>query len=287
MAIPETRRIENGAETETGLEELEIRLLLEGVFRQCGFDFRDYAMASLRRRIRQFAGSEAARTISGVQEKVLHDAACRDRFLLALSLDVTAMFRDPGFYLAFRTKAVPLLRDHRFPRIWHAGCATGEEVYSMAILLREEGLYDRCRIYATDMNGVALAKASEGILPLALMQEYSSSYLQAGGKGSLSDYHTARYHSAILDPRLLRNVTFAQHNLVTDSSFNDFHAILCRNVMIYFNRPLQRRVQQLIYDSLAMSGVLGLGSKESIQFGPHAADFAPLDARERLYQKVK
>ncbi len=269
------------------LEKLEIQLLLEAVFRHYGFDFRQYAMASLRRRIGDTVTAEKLGSVSGLQEKVLHDRACMERFLLALSIHVSSMFRDPGFHLVFRTKVAPLLRLHPFLRIWHAGCATGEEVYSMAILLQEEGLYDRCRIYATDMNDVVLAKAKEGIFPLAFMQENSSNYFKAGGKSSLSEYYTARYDHAIFHPALKKNIVFAQHNLVTDSSFNEFHSIWCRNVMIYFNRSLRARVHELLYGSLAMSGILGLGSKEMIRFCPHENDYEELDGRERLYRKIR
>ena len=270
-----------------GLEEIEIGLLLEGVFRYYGADFRDYAPASLRRRIRESVEREGAVTVSGLQAKVLHDPACLERFLHALSINVTSMFRDPGFYLAFRTKVVPLLRTYPFVRIWHAGCSTGEEVYSMAILLHEEGLYPRCRIYATDMNPVVLRKAREGIFQLASMQEYTANYLRAGGKSFFSDYYTAQYEHVIFNPALKANLVFSEHNLVTDGSFNEFHVILCRNVMIYFNKNLQKRVHNLIYESLVTFGVFGVGNKESLRFTPREADYEELDAENRLYRKVR
>lgn len=269
------------------LEEIEIQLLLEGVYQRYGFDFRDYARASLKRRVWKCVQEEKLGTVSGFQEKVLHDPACMERFLLALSIDVTAMFRDPGFYLAFRQKVVPLLRTYPFLRIWHAGCSTGEEVYSMAILMREEGLYEKARLYATDTNEAAVQKAKEGISPLRAMKDYTANYMQAGGMGTFSDYYVAKYDNAIFDASLGANIVWAQHNLVTDSSFNEFHVILCRNVMIYFNRALQGRVHNLFYDSLAVSGVLGLGSKESVSFTPHESDYKALDGHNKLYQKVK
>src|SRR6185295_14742042 len=174
-------------------------------------------------------------TISGLQEKVLHDSACMERLLLDLSINTTAMFRDPTFYLAFRQHVVPLLRTYPFVRIWHAGCSTGEEVYSMAMLLQEEGIYDRCRIYATDINEAVLKKAMDGVYPIDLMQTYTNNYIRAGGSQSFSEYYTAAYDRAIFNASLRRNVVFAQHNLASDGSFNEFHLILCRNVMIYFN----------------------------------------------------
>jgi len=268
------------------LEDIEIGLLLEGVFRYYGADFRNYAPASLRRRVRESVAREGAGTVSGLQAKLLHDTACLERFLHTLSINVTSMFRDPGFYLAFRTKVVPLLRTYPFVRVWHAGCSTGEEVYSMAILLHEEGLYPRCRIYATDLNPVVLRKAREGIFQLASMQEYTANYMRSGGKGSFSDYYTARYEHVIFNPSLKTNLVFSEHNLVTDGSFNEFHVILCRNVMIYFNKALQKRVHNLIYESLVTFGIFGVGNKESLRFTPRESDYEELDAENRLYRKV-
>lgn len=269
------------------LEEIELRLLLDGVFHYYGFDFRDYALASLKRRIWKCVQEERLHTISGLQEKILHDPACLERFLLALSIGVTAMFRDPGFYLAFRQKVVPLLRTASFIRIWHAGCSTGEEVYSTAILLHEEGLYHKARLYATDMNEAVLEKAKRGIYPLQTMKDYTTNYLQAGGTRSFSEYYTAKYDHVIFHPALQANIVWAQHNLATDASFNEFHVILCRNVMIYFNRTLQSRVHKLFYESLVMSGVLGLGSHESLHFTPYETRYEALDDREKLYRKVR
>lgn len=269
------------------LEEIEVQLLLEGIFLHYGNDFRDYALASLKRRIWKCLREEHLHTVSAFQDKVLHDAACMQRFLNALSIDVTAMFRDPSFYRAFRQMVVPRLRALPFVRIWHAGCSTGQEVYSMAALLYEEGLYEQTRLYATDMNEAVLQKAKEGIFPLKAMQEYTENYLRAGGTHSFSEYYTAKYDHALFHPALRKNVVWAQHNLVRDASFNEFHVIVCRNVMIYFNRPLQDRVHHLLYESLAPEGLLGLGSKESIHFTPHEADYEVLDERERLYRKVR
>ena len=179
------------------------------------------------------------------------------------------------------------MRTFPFIRIWHAGCATGEEVYSMAILLKEEGLLDRCKIYATDMNETVLKKAKSGIFHLKSMQKFTRNYLSAGGKKAFSDYYTARYENAIFDPGLKKNILFAQHNLVTDTSFNEFNVILCRNVMIYFNRELQNRAHRLFYKSLCLNGILVVGEKESILFSPHEEDYENMDKRERMYRKKK
>lgn len=269
------------------LETLEIQLLLEGVFRYYGFDFRNYALASIKRRIWNTIRLEKLTSISGLQEKVLHDPACLERFLNGLSVNVTAMFRDPNFFLAFRSTVVPLLRTYPFIRIWHAGCSTGEEVYSMAILLQEEGLYHRCRIYATDMNETVLRKAKAGIFPLRLMQEYTQHHLQAGGKQSFSEYYTAAYDNAIFRASLKENVIFSQHNLATDSSFNEFNVILCRNVLIYFNQSLQERVHKLLYESLGMFGILGLGHQESLKFTPHEKHYEQLEGVQKLYRRIR
>jgi chemotaxis protein methyltransferase CheR len=268
------------------LEEIEIELLLEGMFRHYGFDFRNYAPASLKRRVRECMHDEGVATISGYQEKILHDRMCLDRLLTALSVNVTAMFRDPTFYRTFRERVIPTLRTYPFVRLWHAGCSTGEEVYSMAILLKEEGLYDRCRIYATDMSLEALKRAREAIFPLASMQEYTANYMRSGGKRFFSDYYTAQYDNVIFDSSLRANVVFSEHNLVTDGSFNEFHVVLCRNVMIYFNKSLQERVHSLIFDSLVTFGVLGLGNKESLRFTPWENSYEALNEADRLYRKV-
>lgn len=271
----------------SGLEKIEIQLLTEGIFRHYGFDFRDYSYPSLRRRIWKRVYAEGLTTVAGLIEKVLHDPASMERLLLDLSINVTAMFRDPTFYLAFRRKVIPMLRTYPFVRIWHAGCSTGEEVYSMAILLQEEGLYDRCRIYATDINEAVLQKAKSGIFPISTMQENTSNYIAAGGTGTFSDYYTARYDYALFRPALRENVVFAQHNLVTDSSFNHFNVILCRNVLIYFNSTLQERVQNLFINSLEMFGILGLGKKETIRFTSVADHYEELDAEEKLFRRVR
>ena len=269
------------------LERVEIELLLEGIFRQYGFDFRAYAYASIRRRLWKRVEAEKLANLSELQARVLHDEDAMERLLLDLSVNVTAMFRDPLFYVAFRTKVIPLLRTYPFIRIWHAGCSTGEEVYSMAILLEEAGLYDRSRIYATDINDVVLQQAQRGIFPLERMQEYTENYIRAGGSRSFSEYYTAKYDGALFDQKLVRNVAFAQHNLVTDRSFSEFNVIFCRNVLIYFDKELQTRVHALFYDSLVRLGVLCLGSKETLNLSKYDPCYERLDVTEKIYRKVK
>jgi len=282
----ETLRKEEAVPRDKELESLEIELLVEAVYRHYGYDFREYAPASFRRRVTAFAHAEGLASVSGLQERVLHDPACFQRFLHALSVNVTAFFRDPEFFLAFRRLVMPILRTYPFLRIWHAGCSTGEEVYSMAILLHEEGLYDRCRIYATDVNAQALRQAEERIYPLREIQQHSRNYSEAGGKRALADYYTAGYGGALFAAWLRENILFAPHNLAQDSVFNEFHVILCRNVMIYFKHSLQQRVHVLLYDSLVPFGILGIGSKESLRLTPHEKDYAPLEAGSRLYRRI-
>jgi chemotaxis protein methyltransferase CheR len=274
-------------EPKDDLQALEIELLLEGVFRRYGYDFREYAGASLRRRIGHALRAEGLTTVSGLQERVLHDPACGERVLCALTVTTTAMFRDPGFYLAFRNEAVPLLRTYPYLRIWHAGCSTGEEVYSMAIMLQEEGLYDRCLIYATDLNEQALAQAREGRFPLEATEKEAGNYLLAGGKKRLSDYYQSTGGRALFRPSLRENLAFCPHNLTMDRSFNEFNVIFCRNVLIYFQKPLQQRVHRLLYESLDRFGILGLGQKEALQFTPHERDYEPLDPEWKIYRRVR
>jgi chemotaxis protein methyltransferase CheR len=269
------------------LERVEIELLLEGIFRHYGFDFRSYAYASIRRRLWKRVEAERLNSISELQALVLHDTSAMERLLLDLSVSVTAMFRDPGFYQAFRDDVVPLLRTYPFVRIWHAGCSTGEEVYSTAILLEEEGLLDRTRIYATDINDAVLQQARAGIFPLNRMQEYTDNYIRAGGQRSFSEYYTAKYDGALFSPSLTRNVVFSQHNHVTDRSFSEFNVIFCRNVLIYFDRNLQHRVHALFYESLVMFGVLALGSKESLRFSKYEPCYEKLNAKEKIYRKTR
>ncbi len=292
MAVPIAEPPTTGAEPDQqefkpDLERIEIELLLEGIFRHYGFDFRAYAYASIRRRLWKRIEEEGLASVSALQERVLHEPEMMEKLLLDLSINVTAMFRDPSFYVAFREHVVPMLRTYPFIRVWHAGCSTGEEVYSMAMLLREEGLYDRSRIYATDINEVVLKRAKAGIFPLERMQEYTDNYLRAGGKRSFSEYYTAKYGGALFDQSLTKNVVFSQHNLVTDRSFSEFNVILCRNVLIYFDKTLQSKVHSLFYDSLAMFGVLVLGSKETPRFMAHEECYEQIAPPEKIFRKVR
>ena len=269
------------------LEQLEIDLLLEGVFRRYGYDFRQYARGSLRRRIYKRVLEERASSISNLQELVLRDPQAMERLVLELSINVTAMFRDPSFYLSLRSRVVPLLHTYPFIRIWVAGCSTGEEVYSLAMLLHEEGLHERARIYATDINEQVLQRAEERIFPLEQMRSYTENYIKAGGRKAFSEYYSAGPKGATFERQLIENVVFAQHNLVSDRSFNEFNLIMCRNVMIYFDKALQNHVHDLFHRSLVNFGILTLGRKESIKFTSHENSYEPIDGLERIYKKVK
>ena len=292
MAVPLIPTGEHGTEPERAhaqdpeLEQLEIELLLEAVHRRYGFDFRQYAQASLRRRLHRRLDAEGLATVTQLHDRLLHDRGCMERLLLDLSINVTSMFRDPSFYVAFREKVVPAMRTYPFTRIWCAGCSTGEEVYSLAILLQEEGLYERSRIYATDINENVLATAREGVYPLEKMQQYTQNYLRAGGQRDFSEYYVAAYDGARFSRSRVENVVFAQHNLAMDRGFNEFTVILCRNVMIYFDQELQDRVHALFHESLENFGILVLGHKETINFTGVADRYEALDAAERIYRKV-
>jgi chemotaxis protein methyltransferase CheR len=268
------------------LERIEIELLLEGIERHYGFDFRGYALGSLRRRLWRSAAEEGVETMSALQEKVLHDPQAMERLLSGLSVNVTSMFRDPTFYVAFREHVVPLLRTYPFIRVWNAGCSSGEETYSLAILLEEEGLYERSRIYATDFNADVLGRARTGAFGLDRMQEYTHNYQRGGGTREFSEYYSVEGGVATLAERLSDHVVFAQHNLASDRSFNEFNVVLCRNVLIYFGRDLQRRVHRLFYDSLARFGVLGLGQKETLRFTDLEDCYEELDPSEKLYRRI-
>jgi chemotaxis protein methyltransferase CheR len=271
----------------TELERLEMELLLLAIYRHHGFDFRAYAPASLYRRIRRHLENAGLPSISRLTELVLHQPSALQRLLHDLSVNVTAMFRDPAFFLEFRHTVVPLLRTYPTVRIWHAGCSTGEEVYAMSILLEEEGLYDRCRIYATDMDSTVLDHARQGIFPLARMKEYTSNYFLGGGKRSLNDYYTAKYDGALFAPRLAKNVLFTQHNLAMDKGFSEFNVIVCRNVLIYFDRTLKDHALELFSESFATLGVLCLGHKESLRFTAFEHEFSTLSARQKIFRRKK
>jgi chemotaxis protein methyltransferase CheR len=266
-------------------ERLEIELLLEAIQRAYGYDFRGYALASLRRRLWHRVYGEGLATISGLQERILHEPACMDRLLRDLSINVTEMFRDPSFHRALRSHVFPLLRTYPFIRIWNAGCSTGEEIYSVAIALREEGLLERARIYATDIDETALERARAGAFALERMQLYTENYQRAGGTESFSAYYTAEGNVARFDPALVAGTVFAQHNLVTDGSFNEFQLIVCRNVLIYFGPELQEKVLGLFGASMTRKGILALGRKESLRHSRHAAEYEPIVEAEKIFRR--
>ena len=266
-------------------ERIEIDLLLEAIRRRYGYDFRGYALASLRLRLWHRAYGEGLLTLSGLQERVLHDPTCMDRLLRDLSINVTEMFRDPSFYRALRERVFPLLRTHPFIRVWNAGCSTGEEIYSLAIAMHEEGLLERTRIYATDINDAALERARTGTFALERMQRYTENYQRAGGNDAFSSYYTVSGDSARFNPALSGGMVFAQHNLVTDGSFNEFQLIVCRNVLIYFGPKLQEEVLGLFGASMTRFGILALGRKESIRHSPHADEYEPLVESEKIFRR--
>ena len=246
------------------VEKIEIALLLEGVFQRYGYDFRGYARPSVARRIEKACQLEKVASVSALQERLLHEPQAMARFAKTMSINVTSMFRDPEFFKAFRDYAIPTLGTYPYLRIWVAGCATGEEAYSVAILLHEAGLLDRSRIYATDFSDENVQQAQKGIFDLSKMQEYTRNYQLSGGQQEFSTYYSTQHQKVIFRKDLSENISFAQHNLATDASFNEFHAIFCRNVMIYFDTPLQERAMHLLHDSLGSLGFLSLGTHESI-----------------------
>lgn len=266
-------------------EDIEIRLFLEAIYLKYGYDFRNYSNAHMKRRVQRRISEEGLKNISEMQHKVIYDKEFFKVLLSDFSINVTEMFRDPSFYKAFRKSVIPILRTYPFIRIWHAGCSTGEEVYSMAILLKEEGLYERSQIYATDFNNIVLQKARDGIYPIENIKDYTHNYQQAGGNTSFSEYYIANYDSVILNQSLKKKITFADHNLVTDGVFGEMHVIICRNVLIYFNRELQNNVIKLFTDSLSNGCFLCLGSKESIKFSSSSDNFEAIIDSEKIYRK--
>lgn len=269
----------------THTESIEIDLLLEAIFRRYGYDFRSYARASIDRRVRSFLASSGCGSVSEMIPRVLHDEAFFSRLARYFSVAVTEMFRDPSVYRAVREKVVPLLKTWPHVKIWHAGCATGEEVHSLAIVLKEEGVYDRATIYATDFNDEALDRAREGIYEMGKFQDATRNYQQAGGKQSFSEYYHARYEAAAMDASLRDRVVFSTHNLASDSVFGEMHLVFCRNVLIYFNRDLQNRALKLFTESLVHGGFLCLGTKEDIRFTDVRDHYDVVDEKSRIYKK--
>ncbi|WP_428266739.1 CheR family methyltransferase [Haliangium sp.] len=268
------------------VEQIEIALLLEAVRRRYGYDFSEHAPASLRRRILHRMQQSGLSTISEMIPLLLHDQSYFDELLHSFSITVTEMFRDPPFFRAIRDVVIPILRTYPFTKVWHAGCASGEEVYSMAILLQEEGIYERALLYGTDYNKQALAKAKEGIYPLDALDAYAKSYREAGGKRSLFDYFHVRHGFAKIKRSVQENILFTYHNLLADGVFGEMNMIICRNVLIYFNRNLQDRVIRLFLDSLCHRGFICLGSKETIATSPLRTELEEVCAKERIYRGV-
>ncbi|MCO5734174.1 protein-glutamate O-methyltransferase CheR [Rhizobium sp. SSA_523] len=268
------------------IEDIEIRLLLEALYLKYHYDFRNYAMASIKRRLKQAREQMGFATFSAIQENLLHDPTMLPRLLRYLTVQVSEMFRDPTYFKALRERVVPHLRTYPTLKVWVAGCSGGEELYSLVILFREEGLEDRTIFYATDINQEALQTAEAGIYSLERVQLFTENHRKAGGKTSLSEYYQAAYGGASFDKTLRRNVVFSDHSLVTDAVFGEMHLISCRNVMIYFDRDLQDRALGLFSDSLARKGFLGLGSKESLRFSKHAGKFTDFVREEKIYQRL-
>ena len=271
--------------TNDELIDVEIKLMMEGVYQVYGYDFREYSEASLRRRLTQWLSGSGFATLSLAQSHILRDRALFDTLLRGITVNVSDMFRDPAFFKAIREHVVPHLKTYPFVKIWHAGCSTGEEAYSMAILLQEEGLKGRFRIYATDINEEVIRKAQEGIYPLQEMQRFTRNYQHAGGTGSFSDYYTARYDHAILSPSLRENIVFAAHNLAVDAEFGEMNMILCRNVMIYFKHSLKERVLGLFDSSLVPGGFLCLGTKESLDHRKVSNRYEAITTKMQIYRK--
>lgn len=265
--------------------ETEIYLLLEAFHKKYGYDFRQYSEAHIKRRIMNRLALSGMKSVLEMLEKVLYDRNFAAMLLQDLSITVTEMFRDADFYKAVREKVIPILKTYSFIKIWHAGCATGQEAYSMAIILREEGLYDRTTIYATDFNQYALDQAKEGIFTNEQIKEYTVNYQRSGGKEAFSDYYTSNYDMGIMDPSLKKNIVWANHNLVTDSVFAEVHMVVCRNVLIYFNSDLQNKVQTLFLNSLVNGGILCLGTKESLRFSDLADEYIELDRTQKILKK--
>lgn len=273
------------AEPEDKTEDIELRLMLEAIYQCYHYDFRNYAMASIRRRMKQALNHFNCRSYSMLQDKVLHEPEIMSSLLAFLTVQVSEMFRDPMYFRAIRETIIPHLKTYPSLKVWVAGCSAGEEVYSLAILFREEGLEERTMFYATDINTDALQKAENGIYPLDQLQLFTKNHQLSGGKSSLSDYYTAGRNSVIFDKSLRQRVVFSDHSLATDEVFTESHLISCRNVMIYFNRELQDHAIGLFKNSLTYKGFLGVGSKESIRFSKHAPAFTEFDIKHRLYQK--
>ena len=267
------------------IEDMELKLLLEAIFRKYHYDFRGYSLASVKRRLLQAREHFGCDNFSQLQDRVLHDQAVWPKMLGYLTVQVSEMFRDPHYFRTIRERLVPHLKTYPSLKVWIAGCSAGEELYSFAILFREEGLEERTMFYATDINKEALQKAESGVFSLDRIKLFSENYQKAGGKTSLSDYYTTGYGNAMFDKSLRKRVVFSDHSLVSDAVFGEMHLVSCRNVLIYFDRELQDRAIGLFSDSLVRKGFLGLGAKESMRFSSHANEFTDFARDDRIYQK--
>ncbi|MCF8108786.1 MAG: protein-glutamate O-methyltransferase CheR [Desulfohalobiaceae bacterium] len=273
------------ANRKSQIENIEIDLLLEAVYRAYGYDFRSYTRAFIERRVRQFLSNSGCCRVSELMGKVLRDEDLFSRLVQYFSIPVTELFRDPFVYRVIRREVIPMLRTWPHVKIWHAGCATGEEVYSLAIALKEEGLYDRSTLYATDFNDTALARAREGIFAMDRLKKATRNYQEAGGRATFAEYYHARYDAAAMDRGLKERIVFSGHNLASDSVFGEMHLIFCRNVLIYFKQELQNRVLGLFSESLVHGGFLCLGSKESLDFTSVRDQYEVLDQEAGIYRK--
>lgn len=265
--------------------DIEVNLFLEAIYQKYGYDFRNYSKAHIKRRILHRMNLTAVNSISEMQYMVLHDKAFVRKILMDFSINVTEMFRDPDFYTALRSDVIPILKTYPFIKIWHAGCSTGEEVYSMAVILHEEGLLSRTQIYATDFNQKVLDKAKAAVYRKELMKEYIRNYERSGGQKDFSSYYTEDAEHIRFHDYLRKRVVFSDHNLVLDNVFAEVNMVICRNVLIYFNRDLQARVIKLFYDSIITGGILAIGSKESIDYTPYADAFEGLNRKQKIYLK--
>jgi chemotaxis protein methyltransferase CheR len=270
---------------DTKIDKLEMELLLEGIYKKYGYDFRNYAPASIKRRLQHNLIVNDCKSFSELLHKVLNSKQAFEKLLFDLSVTVTEMFRDPYTYKSICKYVLPVLKTYPYIKIWHAGCATGEEVYSMAILLHEHGLLDKTKLYATDINIHALNIAQEGIYSEEEIKKHNKNYIQSGGTKSLTDYFYIKYGSAKIDDKLKKNITFTYHNLAVDSSFGEMQIIICRNVLIYFNQKLQNRVLNLFDDSLSYGGFIYLGSKETLRYSSIERRYEIVDSDDKLYKK--
>jgi len=266
-------------------EDIEVSLLLEALYLRYGYDFRKYRRASVKRQIKRRVEADGLNSIAEMMHRALFDESYFEDMVLSMTVNVTEMFRDPPFFKAIVEKVFPALPKKSPLKLWHAGCSTGEEVYSLTILLKENGLLQRTQLYATDINEAALESAREGVIELKQMREYTGNYQMSGGQQSFSDYYSAAHNSAIIDRSLLKKVLFTDHNLVTDGVFGEMDLIICRNVLIYFSKELQEKVFRLFLDSLTEDGFLGLGSKESLDFSDCKEAFEAIDGRKRIFRR--